>query len=105
MVDSLLPSKKIQAYLSSNPTNLDSVLHQAFHETLPVPIAVGTLTQLVLDLHFLLKKAPNLSTEATTLAQGLCERVFKLYLQNGGQPSSLKDGRWYEQRALEIEKN
>ncbi|KAJ1503357.1 exocyst complex component exo84, partial [Coelomomyces lativittatus] len=71
----------------------NSVLHQAFHETLPVPIAVGTLTQLVLDLHFLLKKAPNLSTEATTLAQGLCERVFKLYLQNGGQPSSLKDGR------------
>ncbi|KNE61774.1 hypothetical protein AMAG_06573 [Allomyces macrogynus ATCC 38327] len=102
-LDMLSPSPSVRALVASNPaaSAVEQVLTTALATSVPTgtALSVARVTQLVLDIHYLLKSLPPqaLTDAASNAAQDLCERALRAYLAVG-DAGLLKSGEWYEER-------
>ncbi|KXS17582.1 hypothetical protein M427DRAFT_54516 [Gonapodya prolifera JEL478] len=63
------------------------------------PIGFGGVQQLVLDVHFFLRVCESYVTErANEMADDVCERGLRIYLQGNKSTTELKTGDWYDMR-------
>ncbi|KAI9189608.1 exocyst complex component exo84 [Blastocladiella emersonii ATCC 22665] len=97
----MLPSRAVRRFVASHPT--EALVHRVLSAgaATGVPAAaihVSSVTQLVLDIHYLLKRI-EVEGDAAEVAQELCERGLRAYLEQNGDPGMLRGGDFYEERA------
>ncbi|ORZ34857.1 hypothetical protein BCR44DRAFT_1435281 [Catenaria anguillulae PL171] len=100
-IANLLPSVAMRRFVRTRPSA--HIVEQVLNSATEAPsgkLPVAAVTQLVLDIHYMLNSV-EVSEQGAGTAQGLCEQGLRGYLMNGGDPGQLMSGEWYEQRVAE----